>query len=100
MAYRTLPLLLAALVLAVFVAGPALADEKVHETTVAKVADGKLVLTFKGDPKEDPHEVAKEAKITLDGKPAKLDDLKAGYPVKVAMTDKHVLTKIDAQSKK
>jgi len=44
--------------------------------------------------------VAKDAKITLDDKKAKLEELKEGFPAKVTLDDKFVVTKIDAKSKK
>lgn len=101
MVFRALPLFGAALALALFVSQPVFAaDEKAHEGTVVKVAAHKVTLTFKGDTKKHTHEVAKGAKITLDGKTAHLKDLKKGYHVKVVMDDHHRLTKITAHSKK
>ena len=76
------------------------ADDKVQEATVVKAGDGKITLTFKGDDEKHTHDVAKDAKITLDDKKAKLEELKEGFPVKVTMDDKFVVTKIDAKSKK
>lgn len=76
------------------------ADEKVHEATVVKAGDGKITLSFKGDDSKHTHDVAKDAKITLDGKEAKLEDLKEGFPIKATMDDKFVITKIEAKSKK
>lgn len=75
-------------------------DEKAHEATVVKAGDGKITLTLKGDDKKHTHDVAKNAKITLDDKKAKLEELKEGFPAKVTMDDKFVVTKIDAKSKK
>ena len=77
------------------------ADDKAHEheAHVVKVADGKITLHFKGADKPHTHDVAKDAAITLDGKKAKLEDLKEDFPVKVTMDDKHVITKIEARSK-
>lgn len=75
------------------------ADDKVHEATVVKAGDGKVTLTFKGDDQKHTHDVAKDAKITLDGKKAKLEDLKEGFPVKVTMDAKFVITKVEAKSK-
>jgi hypothetical protein len=76
------------------------ADEKAQEATVVKAGDGKITLTFKGDEKKHTHDVAKDAKITLDDKKAKLEELKEGFPAKVTMDAKFVVTKIDAKSKK
>jgi hypothetical protein len=74
-------------------------DEKLHEATVVKVGDGKITLTFKGDDQKHTHDVAKDAKITLNDKKAMLEDLKEGFPVKVAWDAKFVITKIEAKSK-
>ena len=76
------------------------ADEKAKEATVVKAGDGKITLTFKGDEKKHNHDVAKDAKITLDDKKAKLEELKEGFSVKVTMDDKSAITKIEAKSKK
>ena len=75
-------------------------DDKVHEVTVVKAGDGMITLTMKGDDQKHTHEVAKDAKITLDDKAAKLEELKEGFPAKVTMDAKFVVTKIDAKSKK
>ena len=98
MVKRCLPLFAAALF--AFVAQPLSgADDKVHEATVVKAGDGKITLTFKGDEKKHEHDVAKDAKITLDGKDAKLEDLKEGFTVKMTMDDKFVVHKIEALPK-
>jgi hypothetical protein len=96
---RTAFTVLAALALAAFAAGPVRADDKghTHDGHVVKVADGKLTMVGK-DKKEHTHDVAKDAAITLDGKKAKLEDLKPHTHVKVTMDDKHTVTKIDAHT--
>ena len=76
------------------------ADDKVHEVTVVKAGDGKITLAFKGDEEKHTHDVAKDAKISLDDKTAKLEELKEGFPAKVTMDDKFVVHKIEAESKK
>lgn len=76
------------------------ADDKVHEVTIVKAGDGKITMTMKGDEKKHNHDVAKDAKITLDDKASKLEELKEGFPAKVTMDDKFVVHKIDAKSKK
>lgn len=76
------------------------ADDKVHEVTVVKAGDGKITLTLKGDDQKHTHDVAKDAKITLDDKKAKLEELKEGFLAKVTIDAKFVVTKIDAKSKK
>ena len=75
------------------------AEDKVHEAAVVKAGEGKITLTFKGDDSKHTHDVAKDAKITLDDKEAKLEELKEGFSVKATMDDKFVITKIDAKSK-
>ena len=75
------------------------AEDKAQEATVVKAGDGKITLTFKGDEKKHTHDVAKDAKITLDDKEAKLEDLKEGFPAHVTMDDKFVVHKIHAKSK-
>lgn len=96
-----IPFLLVASVALVALTGLPLgaADEKVHDAHVVKVAEGKITLHFKGADKPHTHDVAKDAKITLDGKKAKLEDLKEDFSAKVTMDDKHVITKIEARSK-
>ncbi len=94
-------LMIVALALVALAGLPLLAaDDKVHEATVVKAGDGKITLTFKGDDQKHTHDVAKDAKITLDDKKAKLEELKEGFPVKVSWDDKFVITKIEAKSKK
>jgi hypothetical protein len=95
---RCLPVYLAALILALNAAQPAFAHDK-EEGTVVKAGEGKLVLTAKGQQKQLTRNVAKDAPVTLDGKPAKLEDLKEGFHVAVALGPKHVVTKIEAHSK-
>ncbi len=92
---RSLPLFLAALALALLVGQPAIASDKAHKGKVVKAGDGKLTMTFKGDTKKHTHDVVKDAKITLDGKAARLKDLKEGFHVKVTMDAKHAITRIE-----
>ena len=75
------------------------AGDQVHEATVVKAGEGKITLTFKGDDQKHTHDVAKDAKITLDAKKAKLEDLKEGFPVRATMDAKFVITTIEAKSK-
>jgi hypothetical protein len=96
---RVLPLFLAALALAVVLTRPVWADEKPVEAHVVKPGDGKITLKFKGDEAKHTHDVAKDAKITLDDKDAKLGDLKEGYHVLLTFDAKDVITKIVAHTK-
>jgi len=77
------------------------AEEKegTHEGKVVKAESGKLTMTDK-DGKEHSHDIGADAKVTCDGKECKLEDLKAGYPVKVTAEkkgDKVVVTKVEAK---
>ncbi|MBA4062864.1 MAG: hypothetical protein C0501_03995 [Isosphaera sp.] len=81
---------------------PALADEKegTHEGKVVKAEKGKLTMTDKDGKKEHTHDIGSDAKVTMDGKEAKLEDLKAGTTVKVTAEkkgDKVVVTKVEAK---
>jgi len=64
------------------VAGFTQAADKTHDGTVVSVAEGKLVMADK-DKKEHSHAIGPTVKITLNGKEAKLADLKKGDAVKV-----------------
>lgn len=97
--YRVLSIAIASLALSVFVTGEVSAKDHEHEGLVVKAADGKLTMTYKGKTEKHTHEVAKDAKITLDGKAAKLEDLKEGNHVKVTAHDEHGIVKIEAHSK-
>jgi len=85
---RVLPLLLAALALALFVSVPALvADDKPgeklasHEGKVVSATGNTLVMTADG--KEHTHTLAADARIMVDGKAAQLSDLKPGMRIRV-----------------
>ena len=80
---RWLPVILAAVVLALFVAQPAMAAAT-HEGKVVTAANGKLTMTDKEGNKAT-HDVSPTARITCDGKACKLEDLKAGFAVKVTL---------------
>lgn len=70
-----------------------------HEGKVVKTESGKLTMTDK-DGKSHTHAIPATAKITLDGKAAKLEDLKAGNMVKVTVEkqqDKFVIISVDAK---
>ena len=95
MFFRSAAILVAALAITI-VAHPAYAHEK-DEGIVIKAGQGKLVLKIKE--REVTREVAKEAPVTIDGKPARLEDLKEGFHVAVALGAKHLATKIEAHSK-
>jgi Cu/Ag efflux protein CusF len=103
MKLRTLPLLVAALALALLSYAPARAEDSdnTHEGTVVKAGDGKLTMTDK-DSKEHSHAITDEAKISCDGKKCKLEDLKEGTKVKVTTKkdgEKTVVTRIEGTAK-
>jgi uncharacterized protein (TIGR03000 family) len=75
------------------------ADVKPLDGMVVKAGDGKITLSFKAEKETKTYDVAKDAKIMLDGKDCKLGDLKANFFVKVFCDDKFVVTKIDGKSK-
>src|SRR5947209_6667469 len=79
MVHRMLSLSIVALALGSLVAGAAAAtkkeETKSHEGTVVSASSGKLVMTGKNG-KEHTHNIDATVKITIDGKPAKLEDLK------------------------
>lgn len=84
---------------------PAGADDKkdhTHHGHVVKVEGDKLTMAG-DDKKEVTHPVAKDAKITIDSKEAKLKDLRPHTHVKVTLKEvggKHTVTKIEAETKK
>ena len=93
MMQRTLSLAVFGLALGMFVATASAAGKAAkkgeassHTGTVVSAGAGNLVMTGK-DNKEHSHEVAATTKITIDGKPAKLEDLKKGMTITVT-TDK------------
>ena len=87
---RTVAVVAVALASTMFVAATTAAEKKAasnsHDGTVVSAGGGKLVMTGK-DKKEHSHDVLATAKITIDGKDAKLDALKKGMSVSVT-TDK------------
>jgi hypothetical protein len=93
-------------IVAAFVAwvGPVSAEDLkagTHEGKVVKVEAGKLTMTDKDGKNEHTHAIPADAKITLDGKASKLEDLKAGQSVKVTVEkkdEKLSIVSIDAKS--
>jgi len=73
-------------VVAVAVLGTgAFAEDKSHDGLVVSVAEGKLIMSDKDGKNEHTHAIAATTKISLDGKPGKLADLKKGDAVKVTV---------------
>jgi len=87
--------LLAVFALLAFAGAPALAADDTHEGKVVKVEAGKLTMTDKAG-KEHSHTISKDVKITVDGKEAKLEDLKPGQQITVTMNKKDV-TKVEVK---
>jgi len=98
--------LTAVLALAVFAVAAVAADkvdkpaDNTHTGVVVSIADGKLTMTDKDGKNEHSHTVAKDARITCDGKECKLDDLKKGAAVTVTTKegDPTVAVKVEANS--
>jgi hypothetical protein len=83
MLVRVLPLCLVAFVAALFLSQPARADDKMtQEGSFVSYVNNKLLITDK-DGKEHTYTLAANAKITLDGKDAKMEDFKKGNHVTV-----------------
>lgn len=72
-------------------------DAKTHEGLVVSTADGKLVMTDNDGKNEHRHTIAATTKVTLDGKTAKLADLKKGDSVKVTTGSDGAVTMVDAK---
>ena len=71
-----------------------------HDGTVVSTAPGKLTMKDEGG-KEHSHDIGAAVKITVNGRPGKLDDLKSGMKIRVT-TDKEgmVLTLATIDSEK
>jgi hypothetical protein len=69
-----------------------------HDDKVVSVAGDKLTTTCSVSGKDHCHTVAKDAKVTCDGKPSKLADLKAGTKVRVTTKkdDENVATAVES----
>ncbi len=84
-----------------FAVTAARADGNVHQVTIVEVTDGKISVTdAKGNQRTVP--VSKTAKITLDGKACKLEDLKKDHTAAVTgekVDNEKMITAIEAKSK-
>lgn len=78
------------------VAGFTQAAEKTHDGLIVSVAEGKLVMTDAQGKNEQTHTIGATAKITLNGKEAKLADLKKGDKVKVTADEAGKVTAVAA----
>ena len=97
MTRRNLFTALSALALVLWVGNVTFAkDDDAHEGIVVSAGEHKLTMTEKDSKEEHSHDVGAEAKITLNGKVVKLDELKKGDKVKVTLHEKKA-TKIEAK---
>ena len=97
---RLLSCFLLGLVLSTSVAASIAADD-IHEGRVLQAKDGKISLQDK-DGNSEVFAVAADAKITLDGKPVKLDEIPNGSVAKVTVKtvgDKKTATLIEAKAR-
>jgi co-chaperonin GroES (HSP10) len=82
------------------VTGPVISaaeKDQMHDGLVVSVAEGKLVMTDNDGKNEHTHTIATTTKITLDGKAAKLSELKKGDSVKVTTSSAGAVTTVDAK---
>jgi hypothetical protein len=100
MTRRSLFAALAALAVVAWVGNVTFAkdDANTHEGTVVSATDTKLTMTDK-EGKEHSHDVGTTATISLDGKVAKLSELKKGDRVKVTMGADRKVSRIEATRK-
>ena len=100
MSIRKFPAVLIALGLFVFAINLVAAGE-VRDVTIIKAGDGKVTLITPSG-MEHTINVAKDAKISCDGKSCKLEDLKKDYKANVMgarVDEMKVITSIEARSK-
>jgi anaerobic selenocysteine-containing dehydrogenase len=79
----TCTLLTAALAVLATVAHAQAADEKTHDGLVVSTAANRLVMSDATGGNEHTHMIAADTKVSLNGKEAKITDLKKGDKVKV-----------------
>jgi len=72
-------------------------ETKTHDGLVVSVSEGKLVMTDKDGKNEHTHAITDKTAITLNGKTAKLADLKKGDTIKVTMTGDAMVTMVEAK---
>lgn len=56
-------------------------DNDTHEGKFVRLAEGKIVTKFEGI--EHSHRMAADAKVTRDGKPYKIEDIKRGNQLRI-----------------
>jgi hypothetical protein len=88
MAGRILPLALATIFLAMcWVQIATAADPLLHEGTVVSAGAGKLAIKDKAG-KDQSFAIDGATKVTVNGKPGRLEDLKESMPVQIMVDDK------------
>lgn len=98
---RLLSILLVGLALTSLASAAVVAVDEVHEGKVLQAKDGKISLQDK-DGNSEVFAVAPDAKIMLDGKAVKLEDIANGNTARVTVKtagDKKTATVIEAKSK-
>jgi hypothetical protein len=88
--------LFVAMAVVVGLSAQAQAEEKTHEGRVVSATGDTLVMTDKDGKNEHRHSQVSAAKVTLDGKTAKLGDLKKGDMVRVVTDTAGKVTSITA----
>lgn len=71
-----------------------------HEGIVVNTKKNRLTMSDKSGKSPHSHDVSDEVKITLDGKPARLAELKPGHAVTVFTGTNAVVEAIEARSRK
>ena len=85
---RIIPLALVVSLLAMYLAQvAAAADPQLHEGTVVSAGAGKLAIKDKAG-KDHSFALDGGTRITVNGKPGRLEDLKESMPVQVMVDDK------------
>jgi hypothetical protein len=105
---RVLPLVLMAVALALFVGAPALAQQQkdapagdTHTGKIVSATATKFVMTDEKTGKEHSHSLAQTGTVSIDGRNAKLEDLKPGMRIRVTTQKGNlaVATKVEALDK-
>lgn len=93
--------LLTALALGLGALSAVAAEEKLtsHDGLVVSVAEKELVMTDLDGSNKHEHDIGPTVKISIDGKPAKLADLKKGDKIKVYQNADDAVVKVEATRK-
>jgi hypothetical protein len=74
----------------------AAADAKVHDGVVVSATTDKLVMKDKDGTNEHKHTIGPAVTVTIDGKEAKITDLRKDQRVRVTQDDAGKVTKVEA----